>query len=95
MYAAIKVLEDTLLIRRLQAREFEGGHGNEGRLVAVRADIASLERGLSALKAREADAGRQTPDSGSEKTKAGHSDSICSACAESVIVNQQLKIENS
>jgi hypothetical protein len=65
MYAAIKTLEDTLLIRRLQARELvhEGGQDPE-RLAALNTDIAGLEKGLKMLT--EADDGRQTTDGGPE-----------------------------
>jgi len=64
MHAAIKVLEETLLIRRLQARELAGGHDNDARLAALREDIAGLERGLKILM----DAERRTPDDGPAKT---------------------------
>ena len=59
MHAAIKTLEDTLLIRRLQARDLGHERENAERIAVINEDIASLERGLSALKAREADDGRQ------------------------------------
>ena len=49
MHAAIKVLEDTLLIRRLQAREFSHDGTAIERVAAINGDIASLERGLKIL----------------------------------------------
>jgi len=100
MHAAIKCLEDNLIIRRLQEREFEGGHGNAERLAALRNDIASLERGLKTLKA---DDGRQT--TGNCRTDASPEKRTC-GCAAPAIGNQapperfaqasqQSKIENS
>ena len=60
MHAAIKCLEDTLLIRRLQAREM--GYDKDGdRQTAIIRDIESLARGLSALKANETNAQHPTP----------------------------------
>jgi len=51
MHAAIKSIEDTLLIRRLQAREFAHEKDGVERISATQKDIASLERGLQVLKA--------------------------------------------
>lgn len=65
MYAAIKACEDTLLIRRLQAREL-GYETDADRHTAIMQDILSLERGLRALKGCKADDGRQTTDDGPE-----------------------------
>lgn len=48
MHAAIKCIEDTLLIRRLQAREL-GYDSDKDRQSAIMEDIASLERGLRLL----------------------------------------------
>ncbi|MCX6994143.1 MAG: hypothetical protein NT011_13515 [Kiritimatiellaeota bacterium] len=58
MHAAIKCIEDTLLIRRLQAREFSHETDGVERIVAIHEDIASLERGLQALEAN----GKLCPD---------------------------------
>lgn len=69
MNAAIECIEDTLLIRRLQAREFSHDGATAERTAAINEDIASLERGLRLLT--EADAGRQTPDAGPEKAVCG------------------------
>lgn len=83
MNAAIKCLEDNLIIRRLQAREFEGGHGSSERLAALRNDIASLERGLSTLSGeREASSGQQEkkneePRTNNEEPRQGASCLTC------------------
>lgn len=100
MHAAIKCIEDTLLIRRLQARDLgRAGENageraaNQGRLAALHEDIDSLERGLSALKAREADASLPTEAPGA---KAGHQPPDVSPENQSLaIANHQSKIENS
>ena len=84
MHAAIKCIEDTLWIRRLQAREFSHDGATAERTAAINEDIASLERGLKTLKA---DDGRQTTDASPEKRTCG--------CAAPAIGNQQSKIENS
>ena len=57
MYAAIKALEDTLFIRRLQAKEL-AYDSDKDRHTAIMRDIASLEKGLLALQAREAENGK-------------------------------------
>lgn len=60
MKAAIQCLENTLLIRRLQAREFSHEKDGTERIAAINEDIASLERGLQAL---QTDGKQKTPDS--------------------------------
>jgi hypothetical protein len=50
MYAAIKTLSDTLLIRRLQARELEREGTAPERVAELNGDIESLEKGLAALR---------------------------------------------
>ena len=90
MNAAIKCIEDTLLIRRLQAREFSHDGSAAERTAAINEDIASLEWGLKILM----DAGRQTTDGGPAKTAISGQQKSCS-CAAPAIGNQQSKIENS
>ncbi len=51
MHAAIKTIEDTLLIRRLQTREFAHDGTAAERVAAIQEDISSLERGLRLLEA--------------------------------------------
>jgi hypothetical protein len=104
MHAAIKALDDTLLIRRLQERELthEGGQDPE-RLLALRDDIASLERGLKILNAVAARSAPPTKaDGGPEKAQ---TDARCQTpdagqkgscnCSVPAIENRQSKIENS
>ena len=49
MYAAIKILDDMLLLRRLQARELSHDDNAAERAAVLNRDIASLERGLRLL----------------------------------------------
>jgi len=51
MHTAIKTLEDTLFIRRLQERQLCHEKESAERIAAVQEDIASLERGLRLLEA--------------------------------------------
>jgi len=79
MHAAIKTLEDTLLIRRLQAREL-GFDKETDRHAAIMQDIESLERGLKTLKA----------EAGLPAITAG-----ATAGQKSAIINQKPAIDNS
>jgi len=90
MHAAIKTLEDTLLIRRLQARQLglpsvglEHSKWNDERLAAIHEDIASLERGLRLLEAAR---DQKSEVSGQQKS--------C-GCAAPTIINQKSQIANS
>lgn len=63
MHAAIKSIEDTLLIRRLQERQLCHEKDSSERIMAIQKDIASLERGLKLLISAPVSPSAQGPQS--------------------------------